>query len=168
MLIMVCLKGWCASISLLGYDVPPCDNFRGSGSSKGSYSSSDMAKDRRCFLSPPLPASRGLCLSHPSDRRIGYYTYINRNGWAGLGYAKGGVYTNPCGPVTTVPGGISVGTGYHLRVTAIGSLMRVYVTNMTTPLITCTDATYSSGQIGVRLVATESSWSNISVLLPAS
>lgn len=45
---------------------------------------------------------------------------------------------------------LSTGTVYHMKVVASGSTIKIYVSDMTTPKITVTDASYTVGQVGVR------------------
>jgi ATP-dependent Zn protease len=46
---------------------------------------------------------------------------------------------------------VAVGTIYRLRVTALGSSIKVYVDDMATPKINVTDATYATGATGLRV-----------------
>lgn len=60
------------------------------------------------------------------------------------------------------------GRRYHLRVTAAGPEIRVYVDDMTTPKLTVTDGTYLSGANGVRVHDSSASFDNLSVRHPSA
>lgn len=93
----------------------------------------------------------------------GYYAYINRNNFVGLGVVSQGWKG-----LTTTAVPIAVGTTYHMRVTAIGANIRVYVTDMVTPKITWSDSTWSSGLVGTRVMYTVAGWDNMTVESPIS
>lgn len=97
------------------------------------------------------------------DAYYGYYAYINRNGYVGLG-----VVSNQWKGLTTatVAGGIAVGATYHMRVTVIGANIRIYLSDMVNPKINLQDSTYLSGQVGMRLMYSQASWDNLTVELP--
>lgn len=67
-----------------------------------------------------------------------------------------------------MPNGFTLNQYYHMRITAVGNYFRYYLDDMTTPLLTCTDANsyYSSGQIGFRVLGTHASWANDSLTSP--
>jgi hypothetical protein len=48
-------------------------------------------------------------------------------------------------PLTTTPG-----SAHHLRVTAYGSSINIFVDDMTTPKLSVTDASFGAGQVGLR------------------
>ncbi|MCF2437031.1 hypothetical protein LV779_34955 [Streptomyces thinghirensis] len=52
---------------------------------------------------------------------------------------------------------------HRLRVTAVGSSIKVYVDDMTTPRISVTDGTYRSGASGVRVFDAAASFDNVAV-----
>lgn len=79
------------------------------------------------------------------DSYRGYYAGIS-SGRVLLGKADNG-WT----PLASVPMTIRPGTGYHLRVDAVGSSIRVYVDDMSRPKISVVDASYASGANGVRV-----------------
>lgn len=91
----------------------------------------------------------------------GYYAYINRNNYTGLG-----VVSQAWKGLTTTNMPIAVGTTYHMRVTVIGANIRVYVTDMVTPKITWSDSTWSTGLVGIRVMYTVAGWDNMTVELP--
>lgn len=88
----------------------------------------------------------------------GYYAYINRNNYTGLGVVSQGWKG-----LTTTSMAIAVGTTYHMRVTVIGANIRVYVTDMVNPKITWSDSTWSTGLVGMRVMYTIAGWDNMTV-----
>lgn len=99
--------------------------------------------------------------SNGTNAYNGYYAYINRNNFTGLGVVSQGWKG-----LTTTSMPIAVGTTYHMRVTAIGANIRVYVTDMVTPKITWSDSTWSSGLVGVRIMYTVAGWDNMTLESP--
>jgi hypothetical protein len=92
------------------------------------------------------------------DSYRGYYAGISSSGRVLLGKANNG-WT----PLASVPMTIRPGTGYHLRVEAVGSSIRVYVNDMSNPKITVVDAGYTSGATGVRVFNVSASFDDIAV-----
>ncbi|WP_329385217.1 family 43 glycosylhydrolase [Streptomyces sp. NBC_01716] len=92
------------------------------------------------------------------DSYTGYYAGISQNGkvvlgrandsWTQLGSAQ---LSRPAGP------------SHHIRISAVGSAIKVYVDDMATPKISVTDATYGSGANGVRVFNTAAAFDNVSV-----
>lgn len=60
------------------------------------------------------------------------------------------------------PLAIAAGTAYTVKVIAYGSTIQAYVGNMTTPVLSVTDATYASGGIGVRADRAAATFDNVS------
>jgi hypothetical protein len=58
------------------------------------------------------------------------------------------------------------GRRYHLRVTASGPNIAVYVDDMATPKLTATDGTFASGANGVRVYDTAASFDDLAVRHP--
>jgi hypothetical protein len=99
-------------------------------------------------------------VSNPStgaDAYNGYYAGLQNNRIV-LGRANGS-WTELSSYTMT----ISLNTTYHVKVEANGSSIKVYVTDMTTPKITYTDSTWTSGLIGIRTYACGAKVDNISV-----
>ncbi|MEV0774569.1 family 43 glycosylhydrolase [Streptomyces sp. NPDC050433] len=92
------------------------------------------------------------------DGYSGYYAGISPTGkvvlgrandsWTQLGSAQ---LSRPAGP------------SHHVRISAVGSAIKVYVDDMATPKISVTDSTYGSGATGVRVFNTAAAFDNISV-----
>jgi hypothetical protein len=93
-----------------------------------------------------------------TDSYYGYYAGISPRGQLVLGRAANG-WT----PLRTVPLQVSTGQAYRLRVTAVGSSIKVYVNDMSTPKITVTDSTYPTGANGVRVFNTAATFDDVSV-----
>ncbi|GAA2993399.1 glycoside hydrolase family 43 protein [Streptomyces fulvorobeus] len=92
------------------------------------------------------------------DSYSGYYAGIGPNGRVVLGRANDN-WTQ----LGTAQMPIAPGSTHRLRVTAVGSSIRVYVDDMTTPKISVTDSTYPSGANGVRVFNTSASFDNVAV-----
>lgn len=84
----------------------------------------------------------------------GYYAGVSSSGAVMLGKVSGGVYTSLGSGSATVSGWV------HMRVEASGSLIKVYVGNMTTPVITATDSTFATGTLGLRANGAAASFNN--------
>lgn len=93
------------------------------------------------------------------DSYAGYYAGIGPAGEVVLGRADDGVWT----PFESARLPLPTGSEHHLRITAIGSAIEVYVDDMATPAISVTDATYESGANGVRVFDTAAAFDNVSV-----
>ncbi len=93
-----------------------------------------------------------------TDTYRGYYAGISPRGRVLLGRANNGwtLLKDAALPVVT-------GRSYHLRVTASGSDLRVYVDDMTTPKLTATDGTFTSGANGVRVYDTAATFDDVVV-----
>jgi len=104
---------------------------------------------------------RATGLGVGADAYTGYYAGLSPHGYVVLGKANGGWQRLATTNVT-----VDLGTTYHLRVTAIGSDISVYLGSDTTPKITVSDSSYSSGANGLRVFETEASFAKISVAKP--
>ncbi|MER8225996.1 family 43 glycosylhydrolase [Streptomyces sp. NPDC094143] len=93
-----------------------------------------------------------------TDSYSGYYAGIGTDGKVVLGRADGR-WT----PLASRSLPIAPGSTHRLRVTAVGTSIKVYVDDLTTPKISVTDATYTSGATGVRVFGTAASFDNVAV-----
>jgi hypothetical protein len=93
-----------------------------------------------------------------TDGYRGYYAGITPAGQVILGKAN-----NNWTRLAAAPMAVTVGTRYHLRVEAIGSSVKVFVGDMSTPRITVTDATYATGATGVRVYNAAAAFDNVVV-----
>jgi hypothetical protein len=93
-----------------------------------------------------------------TDSYRGYYAGLSPRGQVILGRADNG-WT----PLRSAAMPVAHGRTYHLRVTATGSSIRVYVDDMTTPRISVTDTTFPTGANGVRVFNTAATFDNIAV-----
>ena len=92
------------------------------------------------------------------DGYSGYYAGISPSGRVVLGRANGGWTELGRAQMSIAPG-----STHRLRVTAVGSSIKVYVDDMVTPKISVTDGTYASGANGVRVFDTAASFDNVEV-----
>ncbi|KAK2599725.1 hypothetical protein N8I77_011455 [Diaporthe amygdali] len=95
------------------------------------------------------------------DAYEGYYSGISTAGTVVLGKANGSWTEIGAAKVE-----VSANVQYHIRVTAVGSSISVFVGDMDTPKISVADETYTEGQDGVRAFATEALFDNVSVARP--
>lgn len=93
------------------------------------------------------------------DSYAGYYAGIGPAGEVVLGRADDGAWT----PLDSAQLPLPSGSDHHLRVAAVGSTIKVYVDDMTTPTISVTDDTYRVGANGVRVFNTAAAFDNVSV-----
>ncbi|KAH8763078.1 putative glycosyl hydrolase [Diaporthe sp. PMI_573] len=91
----------------------------------------------------------------------GYYAGISTTGTVTLGKANGS-WTE----IGSAKVQIAANAQHHVRVTAVGSEIKVFVADMNEPKIAVTDGTYIEGQDGVRVFAAEALFDNISVAKP--
>jgi len=105
------------------------------------------------------------------DAYCGYYAGISpQSSQLQFGYASNGWHS-----LAAVPLSLGTNVTYHLKVDAQGSRLRIYVTNMVTPLVDLQDAHFASGMIGLRDYCTDgnqslSSYANLAaheVTLPS-
>lgn len=102
---------------------------------------------------------RASKLSMGADEYNGYYVGISaKNKNVVLGKANGGWSS-----LTTSAMTIAANTWYQVRVVAKGTSIKIYVDDMTMPKISFTDASFSTGNIGVRCYGAITRWDNISV-----
>lgn len=98
-------------------------------------------------------------LSMGADEFKGYYAGISaKNKQVILGKANGS-WTS----LRTFTMDIQVDTWYQLRVVANGSNIKIYVNNMTMPVINFTDISFTRGSIGVRCYGAITRWDNLRV-----
>ncbi len=93
-----------------------------------------------------------------TDSYSGYYAGIQTGVGVILGKANGS-WTQLASAAMT----INANTVYPVRVTARGSAIKVYVSDMTTPKISITDTTYASGGVGLRTHSTSAVFDNFDV-----
>ncbi|MFF0731191.1 family 43 glycosylhydrolase [Streptomyces chartreusis] len=92
------------------------------------------------------------------DSYSGYYAGISPSGKVVLGRASGswtelGTARTPLAP----------GSTHRMRVTAVGSSIKVFVDDMKTPKISVSDGTYASGANGVRVFNAAASFDNVAI-----
>ncbi|WP_433607407.1 family 43 glycosylhydrolase [Dactylosporangium sp. CA-139114] len=104
---------------------------------------------------------RATGAANGTDAYHGYYAGISPAGRVVLGRAA-----NSWTQLATANLAVAAGTTYHLRVTAIGSSITVYVDDMADPRISVTDATYASGADGVRVFNAAAAFDNVAVGAP--
>jgi hypothetical protein len=92
------------------------------------------------------------------DSYSGYYAGISPSGKVVLGRAN-----DSWTELGTARMPIAPGSTHRMRVTAVGSSIKVYVDDMTTPRISVTDGTYRSGANGVRVFDAAASFDNVAV-----
>ncbi|GFP74474.1 PA14 domain-containing protein [Clostridium fungisolvens] len=95
-----------------------------------------------------------------ADNYKGYYAGLGKNGdvpGVVLGKSNGSWTFLDTKPMT-----IEAGKSYHMKISAIGSSIKVYVDNMDTPIIDKVDTSYISGAIGLRTWNVDARYDNIS------
>ena len=92
------------------------------------------------------------------DGYAGYYAGISPAGRVVLGRAD-----NSWTPLGSAPLAVDVGAAHRLRVTAVGTSIKVYVDDLVTPKISVTDATFASGGNGVRVFNAAAAFDNVAV-----
>ena len=110
---------------------------------------------------PPERRDAGMVFraTQPSvgtDSYRGYYAGVTPTGRVVLGKADGR-WT----PLASAA--IPTGTRHQLRVEAVGPTIKVYADDLTTPKITITDTTYTSGANGVRVFNTGAAFDDFAV-----
>ncbi|MEV4637532.1 glycoside hydrolase family 43 protein [Actinoplanes sp. NPDC049548] len=93
-----------------------------------------------------------------TDSYRGYYAGLTTSGRIILGKAD---YN--WRQLASAPMPVARGTRYHLRVQATGSTIKVYADDMTTPRLTVTDTTFTTGTTGVRVFNTAAAFDNVAV-----
>ena len=102
----------------------------------------------------------GTYLTGSADAYLGYNAELVPGTGVVLSKSKGdGTNTT----LATYPMAITSGQAYTMKVVAAGTSIQVYVTDMTTPVISVTDSSYASGGVGVRSDHAVSAFANISV-----
>ncbi len=96
-----------------------------------------------------------------TDSYSGYYAGIKPGTGVILGKASNN-WTQLASATTT----ITANTTYHLKVTASGTSIQVFLTDMTTPVISVTDSAYASGGVGLRSVNSATTFDNFNVNMP--
>lgn len=91
-----------------------------------------------------------------ADEADGYYAGIDSAGRVVLGKQANG-WTQLASTAMT----INQNTTYKMKVTAEGSSIQVFVSDMTTPKISVTDSSFSRGQFGVRSYLSNAVYDNI-------
>ncbi len=92
------------------------------------------------------------------DSYAGYYAGISPSGKVVLGRANGS-WTE----LATARAAVGSNSVHRMRVTAVGSSIKVFVDDMTTPKISVSDGTYRSGANGVRVFDTAASFDNVAI-----
>ncbi len=88
----------------------------------------------------------------------GYYVGLIPGTGVELGWSNGSYHN-----LSTTAMTITAGVSYPVRVVATGSTIQVFVTDMTTPVISVTDSTYANGGVGIRAHNSATTWNNFSV-----
>lgn len=91
------------------------------------------------------------------DNVVGYYAGINAGGDAVIL----GKMNNNWNELTRVSKAIDINKTYHMKVVAYGTLIKVFVDDMTTPVISFNDNTYTHGAIGLRIYNSAVAFGNI-------
>ncbi|MDF2988979.1 MAG: hypothetical protein K0R50_4489, partial [Eubacterium sp.] len=91
------------------------------------------------------------------DNVVGYYAGINAGGDAVIL----GKMNNNWNELTRVSKTIDINKTYHMKVVAYGTLIKVFVDDMATPVISFNDNTYTHGAIGVRIYNSVVAFGNI-------
>jgi GH43 family beta-xylosidase len=93
-----------------------------------------------------------------ADSYNGYYAGISPAGRVVLGRADGS-WT----PLGSAPLRAAEGTTHHLRVTAVGPSIQVFVDDMSTPKISVSDAVFASGANGLRVFNAAAEFDDVAV-----
>jgi len=102
---------------------------------------------------------RASSIGSGADAMNGYYAGLNESGDALVLGRMNGTWTH----LASAPVAVATNTGYRLKVVAVGSDIRVYMTDMNTPKIHVTDSTWSAGAVGVRAHFTDASFDQVAV-----
>jgi hypothetical protein len=97
---------------------------------------------------------RATSLGTGFDAMNGYYAGLNESSDTLVLGRMNGAWTQ----LAAVPLTIAANTTYRLKVVAVGSDIRVYVTDMSQPKIHVTDSTWTGGAVGVRAHFTNASF----------
>lgn len=102
---------------------------------------------------------RATSLGTGADAMNGYYAGLNASGDALILGRMNGTWTE----LAAVPVTVNTNTCYRLKIVAVGSDIRVYMTDMSTPKIHVTDSTWSAGAVGVRAHFTNAAFDQVVV-----
>ncbi|KAF3060903.1 Xylosidase/arabinosidase [Daldinia childiae] len=105
---------------------------------------------------------RATDVSTTSDQFKGYYAGLSSASRVTLEKADSGTWTSLGESDTKV----SLATEYHIRVTAVGGDIKVFIDDFTEPLISITDKSFSHGATGVRAHNVAAKIGNVSVQRP--
>lgn len=97
------------------------------------------------------------------DDLAGYYVGLVPSGSVVLGKMN-----NAWTQLASAPATVGTDVWRHLKITMLGSALKVYVDDMSTPKITWTDATHRRGQIGVRAFQCNAQFDNVTFTNAAS
>lgn len=100
---------------------------------------------------------RASDVNAPQDQLKGYYVGIDAN----LNRILLGKFNNNWTFLESSDMTIDANTTYQLQVKVVGTTISVYVNNLTTPLFTYEDSTYSSGGFGLRVYQTDGTFDNV-------
>ncbi|KAI0176021.1 glycoside hydrolase family 43 protein [Hypoxylon sp. FL1284] len=106
---------------------------------------------------------RAANLSTGANEFTGYYACISAAGTVTLGTVNAGAWTS----LSEATMELSISTEYHVRVTAVGSDISIFVGDLTTPKITTTDESFVSGANGVGVRGAGASFGSVSVAKPS-
>ena len=119
-------------------------------------------------IAPGATGDAGLILrvSSPGtgiDAYKGYYAGLSAaSDRVILGKAGGGTWTE----LASAPATIDANTTYHLTVVATGSKLSVYFNRATSPILTVTDSTYTTGALGLRAHDSAAAFDNVNATKP--
>lgn len=155
--------GWTrygGSVSLSG-GVYNLNNSTNTGKSTWVTTASDVTVEADVRIASG-PGDAGLIFRASSlgtggDAMNGYYAGLNQTGDSLVLGRMNGAWTQ----LASVPLTLAANTWYRLKVVAVGSDIRVYVGDMSNPRIHATDATFSSGAVGVRAHFTNASFDSV-------
>jgi len=138
------------------------EGYSGSKSVQSSTSFSDFTYDAQVQVNGAGDGGlifRASKFSLGADEYNGYYFGISSGGQNIVLGKANGTWTS----LKTAAMTIVANTWYQVRVVAKGTSIKIYVNDMTTPKIDYTDASFTSGSIGVRCYNTITRWDNLSV-----
>ncbi len=117
------------------------------------------------FSSPTATVSLWGRYDATYNADCGYYVSLRGDGKVALGRRVVGVNTALGNPVA-VPGGISTGTWYHVKLDMQGTTLKAYVNG--TQLLTQTDSSCTSGSVGVGSVGASFEADDVRVTAPST
>ncbi len=101
---------------------------------------------------------RGSNFATGANALTGYYAGLNTSGSVVLGVMNY-TYTQITSTSMTIGNQVS----HHMKIVASGTLIQVYVDDLTTPRITVNDGSYAGGAIGLRSYNSQTLFDNVSV-----